>query len=60
MGTDGDDNERGDKQPAAGFGPPVGDFGPPVDDAATGFGGPLAAAPPPAPPGGHPEMGWRP
>lgn len=60
MGTDGDDNERGGTPPAAGFGPPVGDFGPPVDDVTTGFGGPLAAAPPPAPPGGHPEMGWRP
>ncbi|MGW6427310.1 hypothetical protein ACWF82_31955 [Nocardia sp. NPDC055053] len=60
MGTDGDDNGRGNQRPAAGFGPPVGDFGPPVDDEPTGFGGPLAAAPPPAPPGSIPEMGWRP
>lgn len=60
MGTDGDDNERGNQRPAAGFGPPVGDFGPPVDGEPAGFGGPLAAAPPPAPPGSIPEMGWRP
>ncbi|MFC4125012.1 hypothetical protein [Nocardia rhizosphaerae] len=57
MGTDGDDNERGEHRAASEFGPPVGDFGPPVDDA--GFGGPLAA-PPPSPPGALPEMGWRP
>ncbi|MDO3647130.1 hypothetical protein [Nocardia mangyaensis] len=57
MGTEGDENERGDR-PAAEFGPPVGDFGPPLDD--EGFGAPLAAAPPPPPPGALPEMGWRP
>ncbi|MFD4355457.1 hypothetical protein ACFWPX_23085 [Nocardia sp. NPDC058518] len=57
MGTEGDDNERGDQRPAAEFGPPVSDFGPPVDDA--GFGGPVPAAPPPAP-SGVPERGWRP
>ncbi|WP_280220883.1 hypothetical protein [Nocardia neocaledoniensis] len=58
MGTDGDDNERGEKRPGAEFGPPVSDLGPPLDDAA-GFGAPLAA-PPPTPPGALPEMGWRP
>ncbi|WKG10531.1 hypothetical protein QX204_03245 [Nocardia sp. PE-7] len=57
MGTEGDDNERGDQRPAAEFGPPVSGFGPPVDDA--GFGGPVPAAPPPAP-SGVPERGWRP
>ncbi|MFC8386041.1 hypothetical protein [Nocardia sp. NPDC057272] len=58
MGTEGDENERGDRQrSAADFGSPVGDFGPPVDDA--GFGGPVPATPPPAP-SGVPERGWRP
>ncbi|WP_410873585.1 hypothetical protein [Nocardia sp. A7] len=57
MGTEGDDNERGDQRPAAEFGPPVSDFGPPVDDA--GFGGPVPATPPPAPTG-VPERGWSP
>ncbi|MFE1595772.1 hypothetical protein [Nocardia sp. NPDC058705] len=57
MGTEGDDNERGERRPAAGFGPPVSDFGPPIDDA--GFGGPVPATPPP-PPSGVPERGWRP
>lgn len=60
MATDGDENERGRQRPAAEFGPPVGDFGPPVDDAAAGFGAPLDATPPPAPPGSLPEVGWRP
>lgn len=46
MGTEGDEND-------------FGEFGPPVDDATTGFGGPVAATPPPAP-GALPERGWQP
>ncbi|MFD3594423.1 hypothetical protein ACFWU5_16990 [Nocardia sp. NPDC058640] len=57
MGTEGDNNERGDRRPAAEFGPPVSDFGPPVDD--EGFGGPVPVTPPPVPTG-VPELGWRP